>query len=186
MRATKIALASFGVGTALLCTGAYAQDYRIGRSPNDNGLVQMQQNEQNQQQKATPGMRQREGAMSTSRSNAAARSDSASQQTAAYGEAPRAAPQYRTGRSPDDNGMVSVQAQGEQPAPEQFAWQGDRQYYNYNPTYGSPTYGSEWGFGAPEQRLAQNDIAACEARFRSFDPASGTYLGFDGARHPCP
>jgi hypothetical protein len=23
------------------------------------------------------------------------------------------------------------------------------------------------------------------ARFRSFDPASGTYLGFDGARHSC-
>jgi hypothetical protein len=23
------------------------------------------------------------------------------------------------------------------------------------------------------------------ARFRSFDPASGTYLGFDGVRHSC-
>lgn len=27
--------------------------------------------------------------------------------------------------------------------------------------------------------------AACEARFRSYDPASGTSLGVDGARHPC-
>jgi hypothetical protein len=26
---------------------------------------------------------------------------------------------------------------------------------------------------------------ACAARFRSYDPASGTYLGFDGRRHPC-
>jgi BA14K-like protein len=25
----------------------------------------------------------------------------------------------------------------------------------------------------------------CRARFRSYDPASGTYLGFDGARHLC-
>jgi hypothetical protein len=23
-------------------------------------------------------------------------------------------------------------------------------------------------------------------RFRSYDPASGTYLGYDGQRHPCP
>jgi hypothetical protein len=26
----------------------------------------------------------------------------------------------------------------------------------------------------------------CSSRFRSYDPASGTYLGFDGRRHPCP
>ncbi|MGZ3311613.1 MAG: BA14K family protein [Xanthobacteraceae bacterium] len=23
-------------------------------------------------------------------------------------------------------------------------------------------------------------------RFKSYDPRSGTYLGYDGARHPCP
>jgi hypothetical protein len=26
----------------------------------------------------------------------------------------------------------------------------------------------------------------CAQRYRSYDPASGTYLGFDGIRHPCP
>jgi hypothetical protein len=26
----------------------------------------------------------------------------------------------------------------------------------------------------------------CLSRFKSYDPASGTYLGYDGARHPCP
>jgi hypothetical protein len=26
----------------------------------------------------------------------------------------------------------------------------------------------------------------CAQRYRSYDPASGTYLGFDGVRHPCP
>ena len=31
-----------------------------------------------------------------------------------------------------------------------------------------------------------DDVAYCEQRFRSYDPASGTYLGFDGLRHPCP
>jgi hypothetical protein len=26
---------------------------------------------------------------------------------------------------------------------------------------------------------------SCEQRFKSFDPATGTYMGLDGARHPC-
>ena len=29
-------------------------------------------------------------------------------------------------------------------------------------------------------------VGYCASRFRSYDPASGTYLGFDGVRHPCP
>lgn len=29
-------------------------------------------------------------------------------------------------------------------------------------------------------------VAYCLQRFRSYDPASGTYLGYDGLRHPCP
>jgi hypothetical protein len=28
--------------------------------------------------------------------------------------------------------------------------------------------------------------AYCEAHFKSFDPSSGTYLGYDGVRHHCP
>jgi hypothetical protein len=28
--------------------------------------------------------------------------------------------------------------------------------------------------------------AYCAQRFKSYDPASGTYLGYDGVRHPCP
>ena len=28
--------------------------------------------------------------------------------------------------------------------------------------------------------------AYCIQRFRSYDPESGTYLGYDGRRHPCP
>jgi hypothetical protein len=30
-----------------------------------------------------------------------------------------------------------------------------------------------------------DDVTSCAARFRSYDPASGTYLGYDGLRHPC-
>lgn len=29
-------------------------------------------------------------------------------------------------------------------------------------------------------------VAYCERTYRSYDPASGTYLGYDGLRHPCP
>ena len=31
-----------------------------------------------------------------------------------------------------------------------------------------------------------DDAAYCAQRYRSYDPASGTYLGYDGQRHPCP
>ncbi len=34
-------------------------------------------------------------------------------------------------------------------------------------------------------QAAQND-AYCSQRFKSYDPGSGTYLGYDGQRHPCP
>ena len=37
--------------------------------------------------------------------------------------------------------------------------------------------------------LVANDgdsVAYCQQTYRSYDPASGTYLGYDGMRHPCP
>lgn len=36
------------------------------------------------------------------------------------------------------------------------------------------------------QAAANAEIEYCMRRFRSYDPASGTYLGYDGRRHPCP
>lgn len=44
--------------------------------------------------------------------------------------------------------------------------------YYYGPYYG-PGYGG-------------NAVSYCMQRFRSYDPGSGTYLGYDGYRHPCP
>jgi len=32
----------------------------------------------------------------------------------------------------------------------------------------------------------QDAVGYCAQRYRSFDPASMTYLGLDGVRHPCP
>jgi hypothetical protein len=51
--------------------------------------------------------------------------------------------------------------------------------------YGAPRYYND----APGMRVAGADggsIAWCETRFHSFDPATGTYMGFDGIRHACP
>jgi hypothetical protein len=45
--------------------------------------------------------------------------------------------------------------------------------YDYAPGYVAPYAGG-------------NEVDYCQQRFRSYDPASGTYLGFDGLRHPCP
>jgi BA14K-like protein len=33
--------------------------------------------------------------------------------------------------------------------------------------------------------MAQGD-SYCAQRYRSYDPASGTFMGYDGQRHPCP
>jgi hypothetical protein len=55
----------------------------------------------------------------------------------------------------------------------------------YGPGYYGPGY-----YGAPPPMAygppPGDAIAYCMQRFRSFDPSSGTYLGNDGYRHPCP
>jgi hypothetical protein len=48
-------------------------------------------------------------------------------------------------------------------------------YYDDGPVYDTgPGYADD------------DSVAYCMQRFRSYDPASGTYLGYDGQRHPCP
>jgi hypothetical protein len=52
--------------------------------------------------------------------------------------------------------------------------------YYYGPAYYPPAYGPGY-YTAPA-----GDPSYCARRYRSYDPATGTYLGYDGARHPCP
>lgn len=70
-------------------------------------------------------------------------------------------------------------------------------YYDYYPGYAyAPGYGYGYDYDyapppavavAPGPVVAGGDaVSWCEARYRSYDPASGTYLGYDGLRHPCP
>ncbi len=45
--------------------------------------------------------------------------------------------------------------------------------YARGPYYGPGYYGGD-------------AVGYCMRRFKSYDPNSGTYLGYDGSRHPCP
>lgn len=66
----------------------------------------------------------------------------------------------------------------------------DRGHYGggWGPAIGGLAAGAIIG-GAIANSQAQarsNEVAYCSQRFKSYDPASGTYLGYDGRRHPCP
>jgi hypothetical protein len=56
-------------------------------------------------------------------------------------------------------------------------------YYGSGPYYGPGPYYGAPGYVGPGPGDA---VGYCMQRFRSYDPGSGTYLGFDGLRHPCP
>ena len=58
------------------------------------------------------------------------------------------------------------------------------QYYDY-PPYGYAAPYPPYGYYAPYP-AGDGAIAYCAQRFRSYDPMSGTYLGYDGYRHRCP
>jgi hypothetical protein len=67
---------------------------------------------------------------------------------------------------------------------------GSYAYYG-GPSYDSYYYGDDYYYDdspavavVPDTR--GDSAAYCAQRYRSYDPASGTYLGYDGLRHPCP
>ena len=77
--------------------------------------------------------------------------------------------------------------------------------YAYDPNYAGDGYDNSYAYdngatfdsGLPLVTFGQQvpvdqttvamggDASYCAQRYRSYDPASGTYLGFDGLRHPC-
>jgi hypothetical protein len=52
------------------------------------------------------------------------------------------------------------------------------------PYYNAPYYYP--GPGYAYEPVPSDAVAYCLQRFRSYDPATGTYVGYDGRRHPCP
>ena len=83
-----------------------------------------------------------------------------------------------------------------------YYYGGDNYAYdqNYDQNYYGDSYAYDNGatfdagiplvaFGQPAPvegpMVASGDASYCAQRYRSYDPASGTYLGYDGLRHPC-
>jgi hypothetical protein len=58
-------------------------------------------------------------------------------------------------------------------------------YYGNPGYYGDYAYEPGYTYVEPGYRVG-GSVAYCEQRFRSYDRASGTYMGYDGMRHPCP
>ncbi|MGB6352285.1 MAG: BA14K family protein, partial [Pseudolabrys sp.] len=57
---------------------------------------------------------------------------------------------------------------------------GGGSYYGGGPYYASPGYYAESGDGGDD------GVSYCMQRYRTYDPNSGTFMGNDGRRHPCP
>jgi hypothetical protein len=55
-------------------------------------------------------------------------------------------------------------------------------YFNPPPVYVAPPIYVQPQVAPPQF----NPVAYCVSRFRSYNPATGLYFGFDGAYHPCP
>jgi hypothetical protein len=68
----------------------------------------------------------------------------------------------------------------------------DYAYDNYpydTYAYDYPAYSDSYAYDDGNTAVVTdngNDQAYCMQRYRSYDPASGTFLGYDGFRHPCP
>lgn len=59
-------------------------------------------------------------------------------------------------------------------------------YYDYYPGYAyAPGYTYAPGY-VYNYVAAGGDTSWCQAHFRSYNPATGMYLGYDGRYHPCP
>ncbi|WP_345819191.1 BA14K family protein [Methylobacterium fujisawaense] len=59
-------------------------------------------------------------------------------------------------------------------------------YPGYDDNYAPTTYAYPESPTVASDPAASDATAYCQRRFRSYDPASGTYLGYDGLRRPCP
>ena len=64
------------------------------------------------------------------------------------------------------------------------AYYDDYYGYGYGPSYYDDGYYDDSATVAVAP--GGGDDAYCKQRYKSYDPASGTYLGYDGQRHPCP
>jgi len=107
-----------------------------------------------------------------------------------------ARPQVATGLTGGSSLLTEVQYRGH--------WRGGHRHHRYyGHRYRNRGWGPAAGIGfatgaliggalaaAPRTYygpgVTADEVAYCSRRFKSYDPSSGTYLGYDGDRHACP
>lgn len=106
---------------------------------------------------------------------------------AASGAAPLS-PQTATVQTRAVEGVTNVQWRGH----HDHGWHGGHwghrhRGYGWGPAIGGLAAGAMIGSAIANSNAAVGDtVSYCMSRFKSYDPASGTYLGYDGLRRPCP
>jgi BA14K-like protein len=69
-------------------------------------------------------------------------------------------------------------------ANDAYAYYDGPAYYD-QPAYYDDQYVDDGAVAVVPVPVGEDSGGSCAQRYRSYDPASGTYLGFDGLRHPC-
>lgn len=108
------------------------------------------------------------------------------------GASAHAAPMVAASRiANDDARLVEVQWRpGYHHGWHRHHWRdGYRHRYSrgWGPAVGGFVAGAAIGSAVANSRAqAAENNAYCSQRYKSYDPSSGTYMGYDGIRHPCP
>jgi hypothetical protein len=58
----------------------------------------------------------------------------------------------------------------------------DGAWVTAHPRYCDPAYAAP----PPPQAVAGDAVTYCMQKYRSYDPRTGTFMGLDGIRRPCP
>jgi BA14K-like protein len=91
---------------------------------------------------------------------------------------------YRRGGGGFIPGAVAGAVIGGALASQSYGYYGGPGYYA--PDYYDDQYYDDGAVAVAPAPVGGDDVAYCSQTYRSYDPASGTYLGYDGLRHPCP
>jgi hypothetical protein len=81
-------------------------------------------------------------------------------------------------------GAVAGAVVGGALASQSYGYYGGPGYYA--PGYYDDQYYDDSAVAVVPAPVGDDSAAYCMQTYKSYDPASGTYLGYDGLRHPCP
>jgi hypothetical protein len=94
---------------------------------------------------------------------------------------------YRGGGGGFIPGAVAGAVVGGALASQSYGYYGGPGYYapGYSGYYDDQYY-DDGAVAAAAAPVGDDSVAFCMQTYKSYDPESGTYLGYDGLRHPCP